>query len=142
MNKKFFIAWAVLFVVWMLGSFFVHGFLLHDDYARLPNLMRAEKDAQGLFHFMILAHVMLSGALAWMYRRGANPAKPWADQGLRFGFVLAFLTVVPTYAIYYVVQPTPGMLAVKQILFDSALMLVLGVVAAFLYRAPQATSPA
>ena len=58
MNKKFFIAWAVLFVVWMAGSFLVHGFLLHDDYAKLPNLMRTEKDAQGLFHFMLLAHVM------------------------------------------------------------------------------------
>ena len=46
MNKKFFIAWIVVFVAWMAGSFVVHGVLLHDDYLRLPNLFRTEADAQ------------------------------------------------------------------------------------------------
>jgi hypothetical protein len=44
------------------------------------------------------------------------------------------LTVVPTYTIYYVVQPMPGIHVVKQIVFDGALLLVLGAVVAFLYR--------
>jgi hypothetical protein len=30
MNKKFVVAWIVLFVAWFLGSF-VHGVLLHSD---------------------------------------------------------------------------------------------------------------
>ena len=62
MNKKFFIAWGVLFVAWFCGSFVVHGVLLHDDYMRLPNLFRPEADAQRYFPLMILAHVILSGA--------------------------------------------------------------------------------
>ena len=40
--------------------------------------------------------------------------------------------------IYYVVQPTPGMIAVKQIIFDSVLLVVLGIVVAFLNK-PQET---
>ena len=36
--------------------------------------------------------------------------------------------------IYYVVQPMPGMLAVKQIVFDSITTLILGGIVAFLYR--------
>jgi len=43
---------------------------------------------------------------------------------------------VPTYLIYYVVQPMPGMTVVKQIVFDGILMLVLGAVVAFMYRRP------
>ena len=39
MNKKFLISWVVIFVVWMAGSFVVHGVLLGDGYAQLPNLM-------------------------------------------------------------------------------------------------------
>ena len=35
---------------------------------------------------------------------------------------------------YYVVQPMPGMLAVKQIACDTILTLVLGALVAFLYR--------
>ncbi len=48
--------------------------------------------------------------------------------------VIALLTVVPTYTIYYVVQPMAGDLVVKQIVFDGVLLLALGTIAAFLYR--------
>ena len=133
MNKKFFIAWLVTFVVWMAGSFVVHGTLLQTDYAKLPNLFRPEADAQQYFPFMILAHVILAGALVWVYSRGME-AKPWLGQGMRFGLAIALLTVVPTYTIYYAVQPMPGMLVVKQIVFDGVLLLIIGAVVAFLYR--------
>jgi hypothetical protein len=133
MNKKFAIAWLSIFVVWMIGSFIVHGVLLHDDYAKLPNLFRPEADAEQYFPFMILAHVVMAGAFAWIYARGVE-AKPWLGQGIRFGLVIALLTVVPTYTIYYAVQPMPGISVIKQMVFDGALLLVLGAVAAFLYR--------
>ena len=138
MNKKFFIAWAVVFVAWMIGSFVVHATLLHADYAKLPNLFRPESEAQQYFPLMILAHVIMAGALVWIYSRGAE-AKPWLPQGLRFGLAIALLTVVPTYTIYYVVQPMPGVHVVKQIVFDGILLLVLGALLAFLYRSRQRT---
>lgn len=53
---------------------------------------------------------------------------------MRFGVAVAFLTVIPTYLIYFVVQPTPSALVVKQMIFDGILMLVLGVVVAWWYR--------
>ena len=133
MNKKFAIAWLSIFVVWMIGSFIVHGALLHDDYAKLPNLFRPEADAQQYFPLMILAHVIMAGAFVWIYARGVE-ARPWLGQGIRFGIGIALLTVVPTYTIYYVVQPMPGIHVVKQIVFDGVLLLVLGAVVAFLYR--------
>ena len=137
MNRTFFIAWIVIFVVWMLGSFVVHGVLLHDDYAKLSGLFRSEADAQTYFPLMILAHVLLAGAFVWIYSRGVE-AKPWLPQGIRFGLAIALLTIVPTYIIYYVVQPMPGAVVVKQIVFDGILMLILGVITAFLYREPSA----
>jgi hypothetical protein len=81
---------------------------------------------------MILAHVLMAGAFVWIYARGVEN-KPWLGQGLRFGLAVALL-FVPIFIIYYVVQPTPGALAVKQIVFETILTLVLGAVVAFLYR--------
>lgn len=133
MSKKFFIAWVVVFVVWMLGSFIVHATLLQADYAKLPSLFRPETEAQQYFPLMLLAHVIMSGALVWIYARGAQ-ARPWPSQGLRFGLAIALLAVVPIYTIYYVVQPMPGVLVIKQIVFDSILLLVLGALVAFVYR--------
>jgi hypothetical protein len=133
MNKKFLIAWVVLFVAWLIGSFVVHGLLLHSDYMQLTSLFRAEGDQQKYFPLMLLAHVILSGAFVWIYARGVE-AKPWLAQGVRFGVAVALLTIVPTYMIYFVVQPMPGEVVIKQIAFDGVLMVILGMIVAWLYR--------
>ena len=133
MNKKLITAWIVIFVAWLMGSFVIHGVLLRPDYMQLTGLFRSDGDQQKYFPFMILAHVILSGAFVWIYARGAE-AKPWMAQGLRFGIAVALLTSVPTYIIYFIVQPMPGNVVIKQIIFDSALMIILGTIAAWLYR--------
>ncbi len=133
MNRKMLIAWTVIFVAWMLGSFLVHGMLLRDDYAKLPHLFRTEADSQQYFPLMLLAHVFLAGAFVWIYARGIESG-PWLGQGIRYGVAIAFLTAIPTYTIYYVVQPMPGVQVIKQILFDGVLIVVLGVLTACLYR--------
>ncbi|MFZ2509213.1 MAG: hypothetical protein WAW79_12160 [Steroidobacteraceae bacterium] len=134
MNKQFFIAWLVMFIVYMAGGFLVHGLLLQQEYLGLPNLFRSEEESMPFFHWMIIAHVLMAGAFTWIYARGVEN-RPWLGQGLRFGLAVALLCVIPIYMIYYVVQPMPGMLAVKQIVFDTILTLVLGAIVAFLYRA-------
>jgi hypothetical protein len=133
MDKRFLAAWLIVFIAWMAGSFVVHGVLLHDDYLTLPNLFRPEAEAQQYFPLMLLAHVILAGAFVWIYSRGVEDA-PWTGQGIRFGLAVALLTIVPTYIIYHVVQPMPGRIAVRQIVFDGVLMLALGLLVAFLYR--------
>ena len=131
MDKKFLVAWLVLFVLYMAGGYVVHGVLLHDDYSA-TTLMRSEADAGRLFHLMALAHLLMAGAFVWIYVRGMEN-KPWLGQGLRFGLAIAIL-FVPIFIIYYVVQPTPGALAIKQIVYEVILTLLLGVAVAFIYR--------
>jgi hypothetical protein len=140
MNKQLLIAWVVVFIVWFIGSFVVHGVLLRSDYLQLAGLFRTEDDQQKYFPLMLLAHVILSGAFVWIYARGVE-AKPWVAQGVRFGVAVALLTIVPTYIVYFVVQPMPAGVVIKQIVFDGILMLILGMVVAWLYR-DKAVAPA
>jgi len=132
-DRKMLFAWIAVFVLWMVGSFVVHGVVLHEDYLRLQNLFRSEAEAGKFFPLMILAHLLLAGAFVWIYRRGRED-KSWLGQGVRFGIAVALLTVVPTYLIYYVVQPMPGATVIKQMVFDGCLTVVLGVVAAFMLK--------
>ena len=133
MNKKFLVAWLVMFIVYMAGGFVVHGTLLKQDYMGLPNLFRSEQESMPYFHLMIFAHVLMAGAFTWIYARGVEN-KPWLGQGLRFGLAVALLAVLPIYLIYFSVQPMPAGLVVKQIIYDTVLTLILGAVVAFLYR--------
>jgi len=131
MNKKFLVAWLVLFVLYMAGGIVIHGILLNADYTA-TGLMRPEAEAQKMMHLMALAHLLMAGGFVWIYARGVEN-KPWLGQGLRYGLAVAAL-FMPIYIIYYVVQPTPGVLAVKQVVFETIMMLVLGAAVAFLYR--------
>ena len=133
MNKKFFISWAVVFVVWMAGSFVVHGVLLEASYLALTDLFRPQEEAGDYGHFMLIAHVIMAGAFVWIYQRGTE-SKPWPAQGLRFGLAIAAIGPVPMYMIYYVVQPMPGNTVVMQIVYETILLLVLGIVVAFLNK--------
>jgi uncharacterized membrane protein len=136
-TRKLLLAWLVLFVAWMAGSFVVHGNLLSADYSALvtTGMFRSPETAQPMLPFMLLAHVLLAGSLVWIYSRGRSDA-PWPGQGLRFGVAVALLTSVPTYLIYYAVQPMPAAVVVKQIVFDSVLMVLLGMLVAWLLRPP------
>jgi hypothetical protein len=133
MNRRFLVALAAVFAVWMVGDFLVHGVLLHEDYAALPELYRSEADAGRYFPLMLLAHLVMAGAFVWIYARGVE-ARPWLGQGVRYGVAVALLTSVPHYLIYFVVQPLPQALVVKQIAGGSLVAVVVGVLVAFLYR--------
>ena len=91
------------------------------------------EEQAGLFHFTLIAHVLMAGAFVWIYQRG-NEDKPWLAQGLRFGVAIAIMAPIPTYMIYYAVQQTPEMLAISQSIGDSAVVIVVALVAAFLNR--------
>lgn len=133
MNKNFLISTAAVFVVWMIGSFLVHGLWLGATYEALTNMMRPMEEQSGLFHFTLIAHVLMAGAFVWIYQRG-HEDKPWVAQGIRFGVAIAIMAPIPTYMIYYAVQQTPPMLAVSQSIGDSLVVIVVALVAAFLSR--------
>ncbi|MGQ0383407.1 MAG: hypothetical protein ACT4UP_01770 [Gammaproteobacteria bacterium] len=132
MNAKFLIASLVIFILWMLAGFAVHGQLLAGEYLE-TGLMRPVEEQQQYFVWMIIAHLLMAVAFVWIYLRGRE-SRPWMGQGLRFGLAVSLLACVPIYLIYYCVQPLPGMLVMRQIAYDTIVLLVLGLVVAWLYR--------
>jgi hypothetical protein len=131
--KTFAVAWVVAFVVWMAGSFVVHGVLLAGDYRALPALFRDEADGAAHMPILLFAHVVASGALAWIYGRGVQ-TRPWIGQGVRFGLAAAALLPIYMYLVYFAVQPMPAALVVRQIIFDSTVVVLVSLGVAFVHR--------
>jgi cytochrome bd-type quinol oxidase subunit 2 len=134
MTGRFWISVVAMFVLSMALGFVVHGTLLHGDYSKLPNLLRTEADAQGYFVWMLLAHASIAFGFTWIYTKGREPGKPFLAQGLRYGLAVCLLMTVPMYLIYYAVQPWPGAVVAKQIVYDVIGVLILGVTVAALNR--------
>jgi Protein of unknown function (DUF1761) len=132
--KQFLISVVVMFILSLGLGFVVHGVLLKDDYAKLTGLMRDEAGQQQHFPAMLAAHVVLALGVTALYRRGRQMGEGWLTAGVCFGALLVVVACIPTYLIYYAVEPMPGALVVKQIAFDAVATLVLGVAVAALNR--------
>ncbi len=137
---KFAISAVVLAIVSLLLGYVVHAVLLAADYHALGGMFRTEADGGAHMPFMLLAHLLIGTGFTWIYLKGRE-AKPFLAQGVRFGLAVAVLCTIPMYLIYFAVQPMPGELVVKQIVFDTIAMVVMGVVCAWLNRVPD-TAPA
>jgi len=132
MGKKCIVSAVVMFIMAWGLSFVVHGVLLSADYS-VTQGMRPPAEAQKLIPYLILAQALFGIAFAWIYVQGKED-KPWLMQGVRFGVAIAFLTVIPTYLIYHVVTPVPLALALKQIVYDTIRVVLMGVVLAWINR--------
>ncbi|MFN8008248.1 MAG: hypothetical protein U0V70_14735 [Terriglobia bacterium] len=133
MNKKFLISMAVIFVLSMTFGFVVHGLLLEQEYMQLSGLFRPPQDQSTHFPFMLLAHLFLAYGFVWIYLQGKED-KAFLPQGICYGIAVAVLTTIPTYLIYYAVQPMPGLVVFKQIVFDTIAVMIMGIVVAWLNR--------
>lgn len=132
MTRKCIMSAVVMFIMAWALSFVVHGLLLGADYA-VTQGMRPIAEHQKLFPFIIVAQAFFGVAFAWIYVQGKED-KPWLMQGLRFGIAVACLAVIPVYLIYHAVTPVPLELAMKQIVFDTIRVLLMGVVLAWINR--------
>ena len=123
----------VIFVLSMGFGFLIHEILLKADYDQVRQLYRAEEDGKAHFIFLVLGQLIFSIAFVWIYNKGKE-ARPFLEQGIRYGIAMAALTSISTFLIYYAIQPLPDMLVVKQIIFDSIGVIIRGIVVAALLK--------
>lgn len=134
MNTRYLISVLVIFVLLMVFGFVVHAQLLSADYQKItPTIMRGPEDGARHMGYLILAQLIFAIAFVRIYLRGRED-KPWLGQGLRYGMTVAALTVVAKFLIYYAVEPLDSSLVAKQIIYESIVATVLGVVVAGLHR--------
>lgn len=125
----------VVFLVFTVLSFVIHGVLLQPLYQQTPQLLRAGQDAQNHMPLMLLGFLIFSIAFVWIYARGLE-SKPWLGQGLRYGLAMWLIASVSRYLIYFAIQPWPGPVVLLQIGLEFIMMLLMGLTVAILYRKP------
>ena len=121
----------VVFIVANIFGFVIHAILLKSDYLPLAAHYRAMGEEKMLF--ISLAYLSFAIGSVWVYAKGVED-KNWLGQGIRFGIAMWLVLAIPSFLIAYAVQPVPGILAAKQILFEGLDKIVLGILTAALYR--------
>jgi hypothetical protein len=133
MNKRFLISGIAASLFFILWGYLVHGVLLTQDYMQLQAMFRPEAEAMANMPLMLVAHVLMGFAFAWIYGQGISGAS-WIAQGVRYGTAVVFLVAVPWYLIYYSIQPWPPSTVAKQIVLDSIGLVIAGLLVAFISK--------
>jgi hypothetical protein len=123
--KKLVLAIVAAYIVLMLTNYLVHGVWLMSDYAAIPASHRSPEGIMHRFWAMAVGQFFFAA----FYTRGAEK-KPWIVQGIRYGILIAFLTVIPTALTEYVVYIVPYQLAIKWIVAGGMQIVILGLIVA------------
>lgn len=129
--KKTVIAVVAGFVLQMGGSYLLHGVLLKSSYADTSVLWRTDDAMAHRFWVMIVAQFIFVLAAVLIYQRGVERKSP-VGQGIRYGILLALVSMVPAALINYVTIPVPHTLAFHWILGEGIQCLLLGILTALI----------
>jgi len=139
--KKLILAIVVAYVVLMGTNYLVHSVWLMPDYDAIPLSHRSAEQIIHRFWAMALGQFFFAAMFAYIYTRGREK-KPWMPQGIRYGIVMTFMTVVPYSLSEYVVYRVPYMLAVKWMVAGGIQLIILGLIVAAICKDGAATRAA
>ena len=129
--KKTAIAVAAGYVLQMGGSYLLHSVILMKSYTDTAELWRSE-DAMGhrMWEMMVAQFIFVLAAVL-IYQRGAEK-KGAAGQGIRYGILLAMVSIVPASLIEYVTVPVPHRIAFHWIVGEGVQCILLGILTALI----------
>ncbi len=131
MSKRFLIHSAVVFVVFSLYGFVVHGILLEDTYNKVPGLWRPQAETDALMHWFFIAYALMAVPFAMIFAKGYE--NRGLGEGLRFGLLIGiFLGAVNL--IFYAVQPSTVNLTIITFLADIGMTVAAGLALAAVYK--------
>lgn len=116
-------------VVQLAGLFLIHAVWLKQDYTETAGLWRTPEAVRSRGWAILLGTVIYVIGVVLIYVRGRE-AKPWIQQGARFGILLAMVATVYASLSGWAILPFPHLLVLKWIIGESLLAVLLGVTVA------------
>lgn len=127
--KKLVLAIIVAYIVLMGTNYLVHSVWLMPDYDAIASSHRSAAGIMHRFWAMALGQFFFAAMFAYIYTRGRE-SKPWLEQGIRYGIVMTFMTVVPYSLSEYTVYIVPYMLVIKWMIAGGIQLIILGLIVA------------
>ncbi len=136
MNVKRYLAASVaVFIGAQVLEYLIHNVILRSLYEETKHLWRPDMESK----MWIMWVVGLITSFLFVYIFSMGYERKGIMEGFRFGLVIGLFTALPMGYGTYVVIPIPYELAFKWFLYGTAEAIVLGIIAALVYKpAPKA----
>jgi hypothetical protein len=130
--KRMVAAVVVVFLGLVIGGFLIHALWLQSTYQMMRDSGFSFRTPEALQHRLVviwISDLVYAILFVWVYVRGREP-KPWPGQGLRYGVLMTFFTIVPSSLNEYAVYNLPHMLVVKWMAAGGVVLVILGLLVA------------
>lgn len=131
--KKLVLAFVATFILLMATNYLIHSVWLMPDYDAIPLSHRNPAGIERRFWSIVLGQIFFSMMFAYIYTRGREN-KSWVEQGIRYGILVAMLTVIPTSLTEYAVYIVPYMLVIKWMVAGGIQLVLAGLVVAAIFK--------
>lgn len=139
-QKKFWIAFIVIFIVYEITNFIVHGLILGSTYMseEVQPLFRPQAVLDSTMWLRLFTELVWSFFFTFIFVKGYE--NKGIAEGIKFGIYIGlFYSFVFAYQSYWML-PMPYTLALQWFIFGLLQCVVLGVVAAIIYKPKPTTS--
>ncbi|MBI2618653.1 MAG: hypothetical protein HYW57_01060 [Ignavibacteriales bacterium] len=130
MNKKVWIGAGVVFVLFAVLDFVVHGVLLSSEYAKMPDLFRPMEEMKMWIFFVTYAFVAYFFTL--IFSKGYE--NKGIAEGVRYGVYVGFMMTVPMAYGTYGSMPITYALALQWFLYGMLEFIICGVALAIVFK--------
>ena len=130
--KKFWIAFIVVYIVNQVMSFLIHAVWLGETYGSLAEIWRPEAEMMSMQWIMFVTAAFFCFFFVYLWAKGCE-GKGVAE-GARYGVIIGLFVGVFSAYDWYVILPIPYSLALKWFLAGMVSMIILGIVAALVYK--------
>jgi hypothetical protein len=134
MDKKLWITFVVVFIVYFILDWLVNGVLLHSTYMteEVAKIMRSDAEITSNMWIFVICDLFYTFFFTLIFSKGFEN-KGWME-GVRFGFYVALMVSLPMAYGTYGSMMIPYSLALQWFLYGLVMNIVIGIVAALLYK--------
>ena len=129
--KKLWITVGVVYVVNRILGFLINAVWLGETYASLAHVWRPEAEMAAKMWIMFVTAAVFCFFFVYLFAKGCE-GKGVAE-GARFGAIIGLFVMFSSYD-WYVILPIPSSLALKWFLSGMVASVIMGVIAAMVYK--------
>jgi hypothetical protein len=133
MNKSFWVAFVVVFVVLQSLGFLVHAIMLEDTYAPLHGtVFRADAEFEGMMWMMFVSAFVYIFLFCYIFTKGYEGKG--IGEGIRYGLLIGLFFSVPNALDQFVIYPLPPNLAVTWFVTGLINFVIGGILMSLIYK--------
>jgi len=129
-TKKFILSSLIVYVVFEVLNFLIHGVILSDMYMRTASLWRADMDQ--MMWIIYVGDILKAFLFVFIFTKGLEN-KGWAE-GMRFGLLMGLYVAIGMGFGSYAMYPIPFILALQWFIYVTIQLVICGIVAAIIYK--------